>query len=249
MEDHKDAQLMIVFAKIAIFFATAFYFLNGSFCSAQDDSRVDLTTITPSNLGDLATIQGVLQRVLPVASGTLVELQSDSSHGSGVIVSPDGMIYTAAHVVRQITSDKRCFVILPSGERIMCTLLSLDVEQDIALLQLDQVVKPYPTFALLVSSLPRVGEWVFALGHSGGYDAQRGPGVRLGRVVSIKEGIIQTDCKMIGGDSGGGLFNMKGQLIGIHSTVGAGLEDNAHVPVSIFEKLQKSVKGNPSILK
>ena len=43
--------------------------------------------------------------------------------------------------------------------------------------------------------MPRVGDWVFALGHGGGLDRKRGPMVRLGRVVSLKNGVIQTDCK------------------------------------------------------
>lgn len=70
-----------------------------------------------------------------------------------------------------------------------------------------------------------------------GLDRKRGPMVRLGRIVSLKNDVIQTDCKLIRGDSGGPLFNLNGELIGIHSRVGSGLEDNLHVPMKEFDAL------------
>lgn len=96
--------------------------------------------------------------------------------------------------------------------------------------------------------MPRVGDWVFALGHGGGLDRKRGPMVRLGRVVSLKDGVIQTDCKLIRGDSGGPLFNLDGKLIGIHSRVGSGLEDNLHVPMKDFDALtEEAAEEKPSL--
>ncbi|AYR30485.1 trypsin-like peptidase domain-containing protein [Akkermansia muciniphila] len=72
--------------------------------------------------------------------------------------------------------------------------------------------------------------------------------VRLGRVVSLKNGVIQTDCKLIRGDSGGPLFNLDGKLIGIHSRVGSGLEDNLHVPMKDFDALtEETAEGKTSL--
>ena len=93
------------------------------------------------------------------------------------------------------------------------------------------------------TEFPRVGEWVFAIGHSGGYNAARGPVVRLGRVVSLQDGLVRTDCKLIGGDSGGPLFNMRGELIGINSQIGTGLEDNIHIPTAVFAALRQPGQG------
>ena len=82
----------------------------------------------------------------------------------------------------------------------------------------------------------------------GGLDRKRGPMVRLGRVVSLKNGVIQTDCKLIRGDSGGPLFNLDGKLIGIHSRVGSGLEDNLHVPMKDFDALtEETAEGKTSL--
>jgi hypothetical protein len=98
----------------------------------------------------------------------------------------------------------------------------------------------YPHVSLATTA-PLIGEWVVALGYPGGFDQDRGIVFRLGRVVSIHDGTIQTDCKVIGGDSGGPLFNLRGELIGIHSRIGTGLEDNIHTAMSLFEPLNEQV--------
>jgi serine protease Do len=79
-----------------------------------------------------------------------------------------------------------------------------------------------------------LGDWVFALGHSGGFDKARGSVVRLGRLVRIADVTFQSDCILIGGDSGGPLFDLSGKLVGIHSRVGQQLQMNMHVPMSVF---------------
>jgi serine protease Do len=75
---------------------------------------------------------------------------------------------------------------------------------------------------------------VFALGHSGGFDHERGSVVRLGRLVRIADSTFQSDCMVIGGDSGGPLFDLAGNLIAIHSRVGAQMQVNMHVPTAVF---------------
>ncbi|MGB0776230.1 MAG: PDZ domain-containing protein, partial [Akkermansiaceae bacterium] len=59
---------------------------------------------------------------------------------------------------------------------------------------------------------------------------------RLGRIVKDSETTLNTDCKVIGGDSGGPLFDMEGNLIGIHSRVSATMEENMHVPMREYIK-------------
>jgi serine protease Do len=80
----------------------------------------------------------------------------------------------------------------------------------------------------------KLGDWVFSLGHSGGYDKERGPVARIGRIVRVADSTFQSDCTLIGGDSGGPLFDLRGKLIGIHSRVGANLQQNMHVPMKEF---------------
>lgn len=200
-------------------------------------SRPDAWDQTPDSIGEVVALQKKLGKVLPAALKTLVSLQTDSKQGSGVLVSSSGVIYTAAHVVHDVDEKKRCTVIFHDGKILEGTLIAEDKDADVALVKISpQKEADCPMAAVM----PRVGEWVFSLGHAGGYDAGRGAVVRLGRVVSIKNGLVQTDCKLIAGDSGGGLFNMKGELVAIHSKVGAGLDDNVHVPVSVFQVMDKT---------
>ena len=94
----------------------------------------------------------------------------------------------------------------------------------------------YPFIDIDRAESARLGDWVFALGHSGGFDKERGSVVRIGRLVRIANSTFQSDCTLIGGDSGGPLFDLSGKLIGIHSRVGQQLQSNMHVPMSEFVK-------------
>ena len=201
---------------------------------AQGDAlRRDLT---PESVSDLEAIEKEVKRVLPAALKSLVSVQSEKFQGSGVLISSDGTVYTAAHVVLPVNGSRQCMIILPSGKEIEGCLVIEDEETDAAIVKIPAMKGKFPVIA---NGMPSVGEWVFALGHAGGYDSERGAVVRLGRVVSVKDGVVQTDCKLIKGDSGGGLFNLKGELVGIHSKVGAGLDDNVHLPVSVFRTITK----------
>jgi serine protease Do len=92
----------------------------------------------------------------------------------------------------------------------------------------------YPFVSIDRENSTRLGDWVFALGHSGGFDKDRGSVVRIGRLIRASDTTIQSDCNLIGGDSGGPLFDLEGRLIGIHSRVGKRLPENMHVPMSEF---------------
>jgi serine protease Do len=90
----------------------------------------------------------------------------------------------------------------------------------------------------------QLGDWVFALGHSGGFDKERGLVLRPGRIVRIADQSLQSDCILIGGDSGGPLFDLNGQLIAIHSRVGAQLVVNMHVDIKIFKEKWNSLMNS-----
>ncbi len=75
-----------------------------------------------------------------------------------------------------------------------------------------------------------------AIGHPNGYRKGRTPVVRLGRVLNNSSGAIRTDCTLVGGDSGGPLFDMYGRVIGIHSRIGRRIVDNIHVPVNTYKE-------------
>jgi len=191
------------------------------------------TKSVPAGLEDLKQVQQQLQQSVQQGLKAVVGLQMGAGFGSGVIVSQDGLIMTAAHVTGGVGTEFDC--VLPGGKKVRAVSLGLDSENDAALAKI--ITPGKYDFVEIEKQAVQVGDWVFSLGHSGGYDKQRGPGLRLGRVLSVKDHAICSDCRLIGGDSGGPQFNMQGRLIGIHSRVGMVLEDNVSVPMSSFERV------------
>ena len=79
----------------------------------------------------------------------------------------------------------------------------------------------------------KTNQWCVSIGHASGFDPRRSPPIRLGRVLN-NDRFLTTDSALIGGDSGGPLFDLEGRLIGIHSNIGMSLSQNNHVPIDAF---------------
>lgn len=187
---------------------------------------------SPGTLEDFREIQAALQSNLDRARAATVCLQMGGGSGSAVIISKDGLVLTAAHVTSNIEQEIK--VVMEDGRELKGRSLGLNSETDSAMLQiLDE--GPFPYVEVDLEDSTKLGDWVFSLGHSGGFDKERGINVRVGRLVRQADSTIQSDCMLIGGDSGGPLFNMAGQLIGIHSRVGASREESMHVPIREFQ--------------
>ncbi len=195
----------------------------------------------PENRRDLEEIQNAMIRVLPNLRAATVCIEIEDGSGSGVIVSSDGLILTAAHVATGVR--KKVTVILEDGKRLKAETLGLVADKDAAMLRITEP-GTYPFVEIDRAATTRLGDWVFALGHSGGFDKERGPVLRLGRLVRIANSTFQSDCMVIGGDSGGPLFDLTGNLVAIHSRVGLQMQVNLHVPMSAFlENWEGMMKG------
>ena len=92
----------------------------------------------------------------------------------------------------------------------------------------------YPYVEMGDSSQLERGQWCLALGYPVTYRSGMKPAVRLGRILRHRATEILTDCTIMGGDSGGPLFDLDGKVVGIHSRVNSGLTRNIHVPVNIY---------------
>src|SRR3954454_13544557 len=84
------------------------------------------------------------------------------------------------------------------------------------------------------SSALKKGQWCIATGHPGGYRPGRTPVVRLGRILEANAEALRTDCTLVGGDSGGPLFDMAGRASAIHSRIGGFITATIHVPVDTY---------------
>jgi serine protease Do len=187
----------------------------------------------PENRQDLEAIQTALTSVLAKARAATVCIDLGQGSGSGVLVAADGLILTAAHVATGVGKDLT--VILEDGRKFKAISLGVVADCDAAMVRITEKGE-FPFIEIDRNDSTRLGDWVFALGHSGGFDKERGSVVRIGRLVRMAENTVQSDCTLIGGDSGGPLFDLQGRLIGIHSRVGNNLPMNMHVPMSVFVK-------------
>ena len=153
--------------------------------------------------------------------------------GSGVIINEDGLIMTAGHVTE--AAGKELTIIFPDGRSVKGESLGANRTRDAGLARITEEGK-WPFAKIGDSKKAKLGEWLIAMGHPGGFDLNRSPPIRLGRLISSGSmGMLRTDCTLVGGDSGGPLFNLEGEVIGIHSSIGGSLAENRHVPSSVFK--------------
>ncbi|MDB9741252.1 S1C family serine protease [Akkermansiaceae bacterium] len=172
---------------------------------------------------------------------TVSILSSVGASGSGVIVSKDGLILTAAHV---IDGADEVHIIFPDGKTANAKVLGANFSKDIAMCKM---VDPGPwKFAdIAPSGELEVGDFVVAMGHAYGFDPSRKPPVRFGRVLSKQTNyFVTTDCTLIGGDSGGPLYDLEGNVVAIHSNIGETWSTNNHGGTSGFlQDWDRLVKG------
>jgi serine protease Do len=185
----------------------------------------------PRNVADLKVIQQQTQRVIKHVDPAVVSVRVGQAFGSAVIVSPDGLVLTAGHVVGRPGED--VVFIFADGKMARGKTLGMFREIDSGMMQITDP-GPWPYVKLAKKNELETGEWVVVMSHPGGFDPDRTPPVRLGRVLFSNDDVICTDCTLVGGDSGGPLFNMHGEVVGINSRIGRRITDNFHVPIGTY---------------
>ncbi|MDC0048955.1 PDZ domain-containing protein [Verrucomicrobia bacterium] len=209
------------FVKIFSFALIAFcYMPNGSFAGSIEQ---------------LKEREKKVKKVVSESMSTVVAVVGDDqpATGSGVIVSEDGLIMTAGHVTE--AAGKKLTIIFPDGRSVKGESLGANRSRDAGLARITEEGK-WPFAKIGDSKKAELGDWLIAMGHPGGYDLNRSPPIRLGRLISSGTmGMLRTDCTLVGGDSGGPLFNLEGEVIGIHSSIGGSLAENRHVPSAVFQ--------------
>ncbi len=169
------------------------------------------------------------------------------SLGSGFVIDPEGIIITNNHVIAdadEITVD------FTDGSKLVAEVIGTDPKTDIAVLR---VKPPNPLQAVPFgkSAKSRVGDWVMAIGNPFG----QGSSVTLGIVSAINRDIrsgpydsfIQTDAAINRGNSGGPLFNMDGEVIGINTaiispsggSIGLGFSIPSDLAMNVIDQLRE----------
>ena len=138
--------------------------------------------------------------------------------GSGFIVSPDGYILTNAHVV---DNAETVTVRLTDRREFKAKVVGTDKTSDVAVLKIES--SSLPTVRLGKSAEANVGEWVVAIGSPYGFENTVTAGIVSAKSRSLPDAsytpFIQTDVAVNPGNSGGPLFNLAGEVIGINSQI------------------------------
>jgi serine protease Do len=189
----------------------------------------------PESITDLQAIQKQVQKVLPKCMAATVTLQMGGSSGSGVVVNKNGLVLTAGHVSGR--PGRAVTVILNDGRKLKGKALGMHKGSDSGMVRIANPPDDLPIvdFDKSKDKLPKMGQWCIAVGNPGGLDKERGVVVRVGRVIRATRTTVRTDCMLLGGDSGGPLFDFNGVVIGIHSRISSATDQNMHVAMTAFQ--------------
>ncbi len=188
----------------------------------------------PESLQDLKAMEAHVKTLTKDVIPATVGLQLGPVQGSGVIISPDGYVLTAGHVSGP--ADRSVRITTHQGTILRGKTLGSNRRMDSGMIKITSKPPPggWPYVKMAESGEVRRGQWVLATGHPNGYQRGRTPPVRLGRILRNGRLGIVTDCTLVGGDSGGPLFDFDGKVVGIHSRISEELTSNVHVPIATY---------------
>jgi serine protease Do len=210
----------------------------------HDERLTALNKSAPSDLADLRAIETQVTRIVDHVRQSTVAIIVGDSQGSGVIVTESGLVLTAGHVIS--VPGRKVTVVLADGRKVAGRALGVNTASDCGMVQITDR-GPYPASKISDLSTLRVGDWCLGTGHPGGYQTGRPPVVRLGRLVAIHATFLQSDCTLLGGDSGGPLFDLNGNVVGIHSRIGPRTSLNLHVPAALFVRDWDRLSKTPDL--
>ena len=170
--------------------------------------------------------------------------------GSGFIVSRDGIVLTNAHVVDG-ASDVT--VKLSDRREFKAKVMGVDKQTDIAVLRID--ANNLPTVKLGNSDSVRVGQWVLAIGSPYGFENTVTAGIISATSRALPDGtyvpFLQTDAAVNPGNSGGPLFNMNGEVIGINSQIysqtGGYQGLSFAIPIDVASKVEQQLVAHGKV--
>ena len=169
--------------------------------------------------------------------------------GSGFIVSKDGYIVTNNHVISRAEDIQ---VVLHDGSRHTAKIVGQDSRTDLAVLKIEPEGKLMPV-AFGNSAKLRIGDWVVAIGNPFGlgYTVTAGIVSAKGRSLGFGayDDFIQTDASLNPGNSGGPLFNLRGEVVGVNTAIAAGGQGiGFSIPINMAREVisQLSEKGRVS---
>jgi len=175
-----------------------------------------------------------------------------SSLGSGVLVSPEGIIITNHHVINDADQIE---VALSDGRKLKAKMIGSDPETDIAVLKIDASNLPTPITLGKIDSV-HIGDVVLAIGNPFGVGETVTSGIvsAMGRDhvgINTFENFIQTDAAINPGNSGGALIDTRGNLIGINTAIfsnnGGSMGIGFAIPINLVKQIMEAIIKNGSV--
>ncbi|MDP9080813.1 MAG: trypsin-like peptidase domain-containing protein [Bacteroidota bacterium] len=175
-----------------------------------------------------------------------VSKQQMSGQFSGVVVTADGYILTAAHVT---VPGKTYKVMFPDGRETIAVALGkieLAADKTIPDVAMMKIVAagPWPLAPIGNSLTLKKSDPCISIAYPESLGRNK-PSVRYGQISNVKNerGFIQSSCIMEPGDSGGPLFDLNGNVIGIHSAIEVPEVSNYEIPVELYQKYWAALKS------
>lgn len=183
-------------------------------------------------------------------NGGMPQEFENKSLGSGFIVSGDGYILTNAHVV---DAADEITVRLTDKREFKAKVIGADKRTDVALIKIDS--SNLPTVRLGDPNQLKVGEWVIAIGSPFGFDNSVTAGIVSAKGRSLPQEsyvpFIQTDVAVNPGNSGGPLFNMRGEVVGINSQIysrsGGYMGLSFAIPIDVAMDIQNQLRAHGKV--
>lgn len=170
--------------------------------------------------------------------------------GSGFVLRENGVILTNAHVV---DGADEVMVKLTDKREFKAKVLGVDKATDVAVLKIE--ARNLPTLKIGSSLNSRVGEWVLAIGSPFGFESSATAGIISAKSRSLPDDnyvpFIQTDVAVNPGNSGGPLFNMAGEVIGINSQIysrSGGYQGLSFaIPIEVVMKIEEQISKHGKV--
>ncbi|MNK04104.1 putative periplasmic serine endoprotease DegP-like precursor [compost metagenome] len=189
-----------------------------------------------------------VQRVVEKVSPACVKISRYDNTGqkrfgtfSGVAISADGFVLTAAHAT--ITGESY-LIEFPGGKQYRGTALARIPAVDAAMIKIDSAGSQLPYCEMGWSYNLKVNQPCLSIAYPGSLSEIKSPVVRLGYITRLitPEGKMQTSCLMEPGDSGGPVFDLYGRVIGLHSKIERSLAVNLENPIDNYRKYWRLLK-------
>lgn len=237
-QETRTRRLLLAFVTtLAIAFAMVLAQVSAVAAQSRPDTFADLAQqVSPSvvNITTSTTIAGRTgpQGLVPEGSpfedffddldrGPGEGTRRSSALGSGFVISDDGYIVTNNHVIEG--ADEILIEFYPGGEPgVPAELVGTDPNTDIAVLKVDLEDLPFVEFGDSNAEGARVGDWVIAMGNPLGQGFSVSAGIVSARNRALSgtyDDYIQTDAAINRGNSGGPLFNMDGEVVGVNTAI------------------------------